>query len=131
MIRIEVPAPCGWLNSNMRLHRMAAAKLTAQWRAAAKTAAQGHGQLPAPVNITAYIWKARAGRYDAGNLYPTAKACVDGIVDAGLLADDSNEYVIGPDMRHGGKGEPMLVLEFRPIHKVRCPECHVEPNREE
>lgn len=42
--------------------------------------------------------------YDAGNLAPTAKAIVDGLVtDYGLLPDDSNEHVIGPDMRPGEK----------------------------
>lgn len=142
MIRIEIPLPTVppvrdrrtgklkhpkvWLNSNDRLHRMAEAKLIALWKQAAIDAAQGYGPIPTPVHITARIWKDRVGRYDAGNLYPTAKACVDGIVDTGLLIDDSNEYVIGPDMRHGGKGEPRIVLEFRPVYKVACPECYVE-----
>lgn len=39
--------------------------------------------------------KPRRGRYDPGNLYPTAKACVDGIVDAGLLDADDWVHVDG------------------------------------
>jgi hypothetical protein len=30
---------------------------------------------------------------------PTAKACVDGLVDAGVLEDDNFSRVRGPDMR--------------------------------
>ena len=32
-------------------------------------------------------------RRDASNLAPTAKAAIDGFVDAGLLLDDSDKYV--------------------------------------
>jgi hypothetical protein len=130
MIVIDVPAPefapvrkratgklkdvNPWLNSNMRLHRMTEVKLTKAWREraadAARTAAQTNGELKTPVRILAHVWKPRGGRYDPGNLYPTAKACVDGLVDAGLLADDDHTRVIGPDMRHGGIGRPQLVL---------------------
>jgi len=99
-----------WLNSNDRLHRHQEAKITKAWREAAAQAAQGIGPLNTPVRITAHIWKPRGGRYDPGNLYPTAKACVDGLVDAGLLTDDDHTRLIGPDMRHGGQGNPQLIL---------------------
>lgn len=109
---IDIPAPDGWINSNQRIHRMQTAKLTKAWREAAAKAAQGVAELNPPVQIFAHIWKPRGGRYDPGNLYPTAKACVDGIVDAGLLADDDYTRVIGPDMRHGGTGKPEIILEI-------------------
>ena len=35
------------------------------------------------------------------NLSATTKACVDGMVDAGLIPDDSWKEVIGPDHRRG------------------------------
>lgn len=104
------------LNSNQRMHRMAAAKLTAQWRMAAKIEARQltAPDLPKPVRVIAYVWKARANHYDPGNLYPTAKACLDGIVDAkkGWLPDDDFMHVEGPDLRHGGVGEPRIVFKF-------------------
>lgn len=109
-IVIDIPAPADWINSNQRIHRMQTAKLTKAWRAAAAKAAEGVSELTPPVRITAHIWKPRKGRYDPGNLYPTAKACVDGLVDAGLLEDDDHTRVIGPDMRHGGTGNPQLIL---------------------
>lgn len=111
---ITIPAPCAWLNSNDRRHRMAEAKLVKEWRESAYSAAVGIEPFTEQVHITAHIWKPRAGRYDAGNLYPTAKACVDGLVDRGILADDSNRFVVGPDMRHGGKGPAALVLTILP-----------------
>lgn len=103
-----------WLNSNDRLHRQQEAKITKAWREAGRLAAEGLEPVTGQVHIVAHIWKTRAGRYDAGNLYPTAKACVDGLVDAGLFVDDSNQYVIGPDMRHGGLGPARLVLTIKP-----------------
>lgn len=36
---------------------------------------------------------------DAHNLTPTFKALIDGAVDAGVLPDDSDEYLTGPDPR--------------------------------
>ncbi|MFS2091034.1 hypothetical protein [Paenarthrobacter nicotinovorans] len=109
-IIIDIPAPADFINSNQRIHRMQTAKLTKAWREAAAKAAQHVTTLTPPVHIYAHIWKPRGGRYDPGNLYPTAKACVDGLVDAGLLTDDDHTRVIGPDMRHGGKGNPQLIL---------------------
>lgn len=41
---IDVPAPCQFINSNNRLHRMAQAKLTKTWRNA--TALAAHGTQP-------------------------------------------------------------------------------------
>ena len=110
---IDVPAPCGFINSNQRLHRMAQAKLTKTWREASAAAAHGITPFPGRVRIVAHIHKPRGGRYDPGNLYPTAKAILDGIVDAGLLPDDDHTHVIGPDMRHGGKGEPRIIIEIQ------------------
>jgi hypothetical protein len=111
-ITIDIPAPCQFINSNQRLHRMAQAKLTKAWRQASAAAATGLPPFTRQVHITAHIFKPRAGRYDTNNLAPTTKACVDGLVDAGLLVDDSTEWVIGPDHRHGGKGNPEIVLEI-------------------
>ena len=116
LLEIEVTAPCVFINSNQRLHRMAKAKLTAQWRAAGAAAIPGGmGPFEGPVRIEAYIRKPRRGRYDPNNLAPTTKACVDGFVDAGILADDDWNHVVGPDHRHGGIGEPGIIFYFEQI----------------
>jgi crossover junction endodeoxyribonuclease RusA len=111
-VSIRIPAPCQYINSNQRLHRMAQAKLTKAWRQASAAAAHGIPTFAGQVHIIAHIYKPRAGRYDTNNLAPTTKAAVDGLVDAGLLVDDSTEWVIGPDHRHGGKGPAEIILEI-------------------
>jgi len=109
---LTIEAPAIFINSNQRLHRQQVAKLTAAWRSAGRAAVTSMRWEPyaGPVHIFAHVWKPRAGRYDPNNLWPTVKAAVDGLVDAGFLADDDHKHVIGPDMRHGGKGPAALVL---------------------
>jgi hypothetical protein len=93
---------------------MQSAKLSAQWREAGRMAAAGLPVWDCPVRVVAYVVKPRRGRYDPNNLWPTVKAVVDGVVDAGVLVDDDHAHVVGPDMRHGGVGAAGLVLVFTP-----------------
>jgi hypothetical protein len=124
VLLLDIPAPCKWINSNSRLHRMETAKLTAIWRNAGTLAVtdenrrrQREGE-PAlqpfdqKVRIVATIYKPRAGRWDPNNYAGTTKALVDGLVSAGLLEDDDHTHVIGPDHRHGGKGEARVILRI-------------------
>ena len=111
-IMLTIAAPDEWINSNQRLSRYPLAERVKTWRTAAAATARPIGPLVPPVRIIAHIFKPRAGRYDPNNLAPTTKAIVDGLVDAGLLADDSVDYVVGPDHRHGGKGPARVVLEI-------------------
>lgn len=104
-----VPAPLdrkgkpAFINANQRLHWAPKAEMTRNWRTMAKLAAQNSG-LPKGldrVHIVAYVNKANKRPYDAHNLYPTAKAAIDGLVDHGLIVDDLNEHLEGPDLRQG------------------------------
>lgn len=53
---------------------------------------------------------------DTGNLYPTAKACVDGLVDAGVIPGDDDRYVVGPDLRRTWpNGARQLVIHITEI----------------
>lgn len=111
---LDIAAPCAFLNSNDRLHWRKKAPLTALWREAGRLSVPDHIKpFTGRVRVTATIHKPRNNRYDAGNFYPTAKAACDGaLVDSGLLPDDSNEYLIGPDMRAGATSEPRLILRI-------------------
>ena len=102
-LRVTVPAPCDWINANQRLHWAEKARRTKAWREAAFCAAHRRGTFTQPVRIVCTVHKTRAGRWDATNLAPTGKALIDGLVDAGVLVDDDNTRVIGPDMRAGDK----------------------------
>ena len=111
-----VPKADEWLNSNQRPHRMVKAKRIKAWRAAAARAVPADwAPFEGQVRVIAEIWKNRGGRYDPNNLAGTTKACVDGFVSAGILEDDDWHHVIGPDHRHGGKGEPGIIFYFEQI----------------
>ena len=115
-VSLIVMAPCSYLTANesggwsVRYRRVKA------WRHAARRAAEaaGLGPLPYPCRVVATVHRSHnRGRWDASNWSPTAKAVLDGLVDAGLLPDDSNRYVTGPDMRAGdGWADAGIVLTF-------------------
>ena len=111
---LHIPAPCEWLNANDRLHWAVKARLTREWRNAAAWAARDAGlpTITRHVHITASIHKLHGRQYDASNWAPTGKAAIDGLRDAGVLIEDSNKYVTGPDMRAGERatGRAYLVL---------------------
>ena len=92
--------PARLLNVNtMRGHSLWHAKLTAAWRRAGAAAA-APTDLPRPFLLPVRIWvEVRFEdnrRRDTTNLFPTAKALVDGLVDNGVLLDDRDGFVEGP-----------------------------------
>ena len=124
---LEIPAPMGltksgsrtalWLTANDRRKWRAKAALVRQWRALGRKAATEAAVPPLDrVEIKAYVHRTRGGRFDPSNWADTAKAVLDGIVDARVLEDDSHEYVTGPDMRAGEpRQHPCLVLTIAEI----------------
>src|SRR5699024_2252032 len=99
---VFIPAPrdrrgkLAWINANQRLHWAVRAQMTKDWRTLANAAARA-AQLPTGLtkaHIVVHVHKTNNRSYDVGNLAPTAKAVVDGLVtDYGLLPDDSNAYL--------------------------------------
>lgn len=109
-----------WLNSNDRDHWRTTNPIKNGWRSNATQSAVTAG-LPrglGRVRIDGLVVKPRADRYDAMNFYPTAKPCVDGLVDYGLTVDDDNAHVLGPFLEAGGKGADSLVLIITEISPV-------------
>lgn len=102
---LVIPNTAGWLNSNDKVggklyYRRA--PVIAQWRKAGKDYAELEG-VPRleRAHIVAELCFRDARRRDPNNFYPSVKAAVDGLVDAGVLVDDSHQYLVGPDMRIG------------------------------
>src|SRR5699024_12279042 len=95
-----------WINANSRHHWAVKAEMTRDWRTMAFAAAT-NARLPKGLqraHVTVYVHKTNNRPYDVHNLYGTAKAAIDGLVtDYGLLPDDSNAHLTGPDMRQGSK----------------------------
>lgn len=105
-----------WLSLNDRDHFRARAVKVKAWRTYAEQAARAAG-VPtlARATITGHIYKNRAGRYDPHNLFPTLKACIDGIVDAGVLADDDHTHLRAA-LEHGGIDRtqpPHIIITIR------------------
>lgn len=83
------------LTANMRHHWAQKARTTRQLRHDTRLLARANnlpkGALHATVHIT-YTPKDNRRR-DPSNLMPTQKACLDGLVDYGLVPDDNPTYV--------------------------------------
>lgn len=103
---IEVDVPRGYeLNANQRLHWSVKARRTSFLRLEswAQVVSSRNPTILAPFAhrvrcIVDVSWPNKRRR-DVHNIMPTVKACIDGIVDSGLLVDDSDKYLVGPDLR--------------------------------
>ncbi|SEC02450.1 crossover junction endodeoxyribonuclease RusA [Streptomyces misionensis] len=136
---IALPAGLRLLNSNQRPHHHDRARLTKALRDAAMEAVSEHTALmqalaaakPGPLfqraHVLGILRPPSARRADPANWYPSFKAAVDGLVDAGLLADDDHTRLVGPDMRLGEKVKGgQLVLIVRGLAAGEDPLCSVE-----
>jgi hypothetical protein len=112
-----MPAGQELLTSNQRLNRYKQARIVKQLRSDAFYLAK-YAKVP-PLErahvICIYQPPPKRGVKDVGNLAPSAKALVDGAIgDAGILPDDSDTYMTGPDMRRSTKtcegGRLLLVI---------------------
>ncbi|WP_155830241.1 hypothetical protein [Glycomyces tenuis] len=101
-----IPAPTTWLNANQRHnHWSARSGPTKLWREAAEIRARAAG-IPAMkrATITAIVHRADLRKdCDAHNRYPTVKAAIDGIVDAGVLEDDCDRFLVSLTIRAGDR----------------------------
>lgn len=88
------------LTANQRMHWRKKAQRTKAIRELADVQTRTFKAQPmqAAHCLVELSWPDRRRR-DAHNLMPTIKACIDGIVDANLLPDDSDKHLTGPDLR--------------------------------
>lgn len=125
---VRLPVGLPLLSANGREHWRPKAAATRSIRDAAHLAAKGapalrRAMLAArgePVmeraHVLAVLHPTARRRRDPANIYPAVKAALDGIVDAGVLADDDSTHVVGPDMRLGPTVRGgQLVLWFSPL----------------
>ena len=113
-IVFTLAAPGPWITANHRMHWAVRADRTRRWREVTAWTAK---RLRIPhfdrMHITCLLHFRLARRRDPANWAPTAKACVDGLVDAGVVDDDDDTHVIGPDMRigpPGGRAESVVFM---------------------
>jgi Holliday junction resolvase RusA-like endonuclease len=119
--RLEFPAPAPWLNMNSRLRHKAQAVERKLWRDAAHVYARQR-KLPkdlARVHIVATLAFPTNHRRDVTNYLASIKAVVDGLVDYGLIPDDDDKHLQGPDLRRSDRrsvsGYGFVVLDIREV----------------
>ncbi|MGM9465351.1 hypothetical protein [Streptomyces murinus] len=116
--RVALPPRLLLLNSNQRLHHQKRAELTRVLRRAAWAASRSVPHLER-AHIIGVLHPEDRQRRDPANWYPSFKACLDGVVDQGVLDDDDHTRVVGPDMRLGHVvSGSRLVLHIRELATV-------------
>jgi crossover junction endodeoxyribonuclease RusA len=108
---IVLEPPCVFLNANDSLHFQAKGKRVKKWRETAQAAVNAlfEPHRYERAHVVCAIRFPDNKRRDVGNWYPTAKAIVDGLVDANLLPDDNDRHLTGPDMRREYPNGPARV----------------------
>jgi hypothetical protein len=92
--KLAIPGELVSLNAERSAHWSARSRGSQQWRADAKVLgkALGTGCLD-QVSVAATPWQAKGKLADAGNHLPSVKAAIDGLVDAGIIPDDSPAHL--------------------------------------
>ncbi|MEU0656057.1 hypothetical protein ABZ485_27965 [Streptomyces albogriseolus] len=134
--RISLPVKTKLINANQNLHFRRKAELVKVIRNAAWTMAR-HSNIPALQRAHIYFVihpDTSIKRRDPGNWAPSAKAAVDGLVDAGVLPDDDSTRLIGPDPRigHPVKGTQLVLWitdldQIHPHHLALLNPPHTPP----
>lgn len=109
------------LTSNQRLHYKERARKVKKLRDLAKESYTGGkvADVRSPVKLTCCVSQDTRRRFDPPNFYPTIKALVDGLTDAGAWLDDDLRHI--PVMEFTGaysapKGHTSFTVEAVPLH---------------
>lgn len=118
---LVIPMAAEWISSNAREHWAPRNRKTRAWRSASMLVARSSGvTFDVPVDLEVVVHKRRtAGRWDPHNLMPTAKAVIDGLVDAGLLEDDDTKHIRSTSIRAGAADRlrPGMTITIRPVQE--------------
>ena len=113
------------LNANDRPHWTQKAKITAYLRQIGRLKVS-EGKYPAytkkrPCGLVVTIYAPTKRRMDPPNFYPTVKALVDGMTDAGIWTDDYHEVIKYMVFKYGGlsglKDKYRIEIEVKEVHE--------------
>lgn len=113
---LRFPAPTEWLSANKRYKRRPDVAIRA-WRQATAMHARA-AKLPTRlgrVSVYATLHFTNARRRDAHNYVMTLKACIDGIVDYGLIADDDRRHLLWTAVT---EGDPVPKAQYGPDGEI-------------
>lgn len=110
------------ISANDRLHYFVKHQLTAHLRQLASEVDRWETPMftkETPCILIIEIRPPNTRRMDSPNWYPTVKALLDGLVDAGLLSDDNNQVIKEMRFRtgatHQNKGFYDIQLRFQSV----------------
>jgi len=112
--RLALPYELPPLTANQRHHWARRAKLTRSVRHTTATLARNAAVPALDRCAIRLMWTVTdRRRRDADNLVPTLKACADGLVDAGVVADDVPALMTKhmPEIVHGDALALVLIVE--------------------
>ncbi|MGW5529462.1 hypothetical protein [Streptomyces xanthochromogenes] len=120
--QLALPPGTLLINANQNLHWRKRAELVKSIRHTARAIAR-QAKLPALERAHVfYVFHPDtrgARRRDSGNWSPSAKAAIDGMVDAGVLPDDNHTRLLGPDPRIGPPiARSQLVLHITDLDQM-------------
>jgi hypothetical protein len=113
---VTIPAPAKWLNANSRIDRRQLAPVVKLWREAAAVYAR-QARLPqlGKARIVAELRFTDKQHRDSHNYFLTVKPVIDGLIDYGLLGDDSDGFLTSVEIR---AGELMEKKPYGPVGAV-------------
>lgn len=123
MTTISFQQPDKRLSLNDREHWAVKARKARTWRGAARFAAtlamSEHRHMVwyrSFVEVTFPVKQNR--RRDPHNAIATVKPIIDGLVDAGVWPDDTDEYVIVLDPKFDKRDDDLVVVRLTPVPEV-------------
>lgn len=96
--RVTLPIPFELISANKRMHWAVKAPKVREWRGAGYQLGRSFSRRQRAHVLVEFDWPDKRRR-DPANFHPTIKALIDGMIDAGLLPDDNDRYLDGPDAR--------------------------------
>lgn len=117
---LEFPFRPWTTNAERAGNRWERAKLTKEWRSGFQLLAKSE-KIPPMAWITVTVEPHQKGGrlQDVGACNPAVKAAIDGLVDAGVLPDDSPEFVRSLVFLPPKKDKNALVIYIRGVKKER------------
>lgn len=113
---VQLPFVKPPLNSNQRLHWAKKVRMTREIREGAALAIKAAGVPRCKKVRVRLLWAVSdpKRRRDPSNVMPTQKAVVDGMVDAGVVPDDTFEFVVEemPSLAAVEKGREGVIFQI-------------------
>lgn len=109
-------APTLTTNAERRLHHFRRAEIVREWRYAFMVLAKAAHVPPLErASVTAQPFQERGRIGDIGSVWPTIKAAIDGICDAGVLPDDDPSHLVEIRLRPALRGPAGLTLTITEV----------------